>query len=221
MRALTQPLFALLLAALFGIFSEAGADVAVKGYTRKDGTYVAPHMRSSPNGTTADNWSTSGNVNPYTGKVGTKPASDGVLVNSSNSATFETPPTAQIYSASNAAGALTHLAAAAPATSSDLETRMALLEAKIARLEALLLTGRATQAQTQQPPTAAGRPSLDQWRKIKNQMPMSSVESTLGKPAKIINRGGGERWEYEGGGWVTFIGLPSGQFVYDFGGYSF
>ncbi|GAB6127224.1 hypothetical protein [Humidesulfovibrio idahonensis] len=46
--------------------------VAVRGYTKKNGTYVKPHMRSAPNGSKADNWSTKGNVNPYTGKVGTK-----------------------------------------------------------------------------------------------------------------------------------------------------
>jgi len=34
--------------------------------------YVQPHYRSSPNNTKSDNWSTYGNVNPYTGKVGTK-----------------------------------------------------------------------------------------------------------------------------------------------------
>lgn len=50
-----------------------GGTVHVNGYTRKDGTYVAPHYRSAPNSTKADNWSTKGNVNPYTGKPGTKP----------------------------------------------------------------------------------------------------------------------------------------------------
>lgn len=49
-----------------------GGDVHVHGYTKKDGTYVAPHERSAPNGTKSDNWSTKGNVNPYTGKEGTK-----------------------------------------------------------------------------------------------------------------------------------------------------
>lgn len=43
----------------------------VKGYTRRDGTYVAPHYRSSPNRSTLDNYSTRGNINPFTGKVGT------------------------------------------------------------------------------------------------------------------------------------------------------
>ena len=47
------------------------AQVQVDGYTRKDGTYVAPHMRSSPNQTKLDNYSTRGNVNPYTGQKGT------------------------------------------------------------------------------------------------------------------------------------------------------
>ncbi|EZP73624.1 hypothetical protein BV96_01065 [Sphingomonas paucimobilis] len=44
----------------------------VRGHYRKDGTYVAPHMRTNPNSTRSDNWSTRGNVNPHTGKVGTK-----------------------------------------------------------------------------------------------------------------------------------------------------
>lgn len=48
------------------------AQVHVKGYVKKDGTYVAPYVRSSPNNTTLDNYSTRGNVNPYTGKVGTR-----------------------------------------------------------------------------------------------------------------------------------------------------
>jgi hypothetical protein len=44
---------------------------SVRGYTRKDGTYVAPHRATNPNSTRSDNWSTKGNVNPYTGKEGT------------------------------------------------------------------------------------------------------------------------------------------------------
>lgn len=47
------------------------ADVHVRGYYRSNGTYVQPHNRSSPNGTVLDNYSTKGNINPYTGKEGT------------------------------------------------------------------------------------------------------------------------------------------------------
>lgn len=50
----------------------AQADVYVDGYYRSNGTYVSPHYRSSPNSTVYDNYSTQGNVNPYTGAYGTK-----------------------------------------------------------------------------------------------------------------------------------------------------
>lgn len=52
--------------------SYVSAQVSVRGYIRKDGTYVAPHMRSSPDSYKFNNYSTKGNVNPYTGAVGTK-----------------------------------------------------------------------------------------------------------------------------------------------------
>lgn len=63
-------LLALILSELI-IFQPANADEWVNGYTRSDGTYVNGYWRSSPNGTPTDNYSYSGNVNPYTGQVGT------------------------------------------------------------------------------------------------------------------------------------------------------
>ena len=48
------------------------ADELVKGYTKKDGTYVAPHYRTTPNKTVQDNYGTKGNTNPYTGQKGTE-----------------------------------------------------------------------------------------------------------------------------------------------------
>lgn len=44
----------------------------VRGYTKKDGTFVAPHHRTSPNNTQRDNWTSKPNQNPYTGKDGTR-----------------------------------------------------------------------------------------------------------------------------------------------------
>lgn len=44
----------------------------VSGYTKRNGTHVEPHRRTRANGTTKDNWSHRGNVNPDTGEVGTK-----------------------------------------------------------------------------------------------------------------------------------------------------
>lgn len=43
----------------------------VKGYFKKNGTYVAPHFRSNPNRTVTDNYSFEENVNPHTGEIGT------------------------------------------------------------------------------------------------------------------------------------------------------
>ena len=40
------------------------------GYTRDNGTYVQPHVRTMPNNTNWDNYSTKGNSNPFTGSTG-------------------------------------------------------------------------------------------------------------------------------------------------------
>lgn len=67
-------MFRTLIVGLFLIAISIGsafADEYVHGYVRQDGTYVQPYYRSSPNGTVMDNYSYRGNVNPYTGSVGT------------------------------------------------------------------------------------------------------------------------------------------------------
>ena len=46
--------------------------VQVSGHVTKAGTYVAPSYRTAPNKTKTDNWSSKPNVNPYSGKAGTK-----------------------------------------------------------------------------------------------------------------------------------------------------
>lgn len=62
---------AILLSGLVLAFAgPVAADDYVKGHVRKDGTYVPGHYRTSPNNTKVDNYSTRGNVNPYTGKKG-------------------------------------------------------------------------------------------------------------------------------------------------------
>lgn len=44
----------------------------VRGHVTKKGQYVAPHKRSTPDKSKANNWSTKGNTNPSTGKKGTR-----------------------------------------------------------------------------------------------------------------------------------------------------
>lgn len=54
--------------------NSSGGSHAVRGHVKKDGTYVQPHRATNPNQTQRDNWSSKPNVNPYTGKPGTKDA---------------------------------------------------------------------------------------------------------------------------------------------------
>lgn len=54
--------------------SKSASDVHVHGYTKKNGTVLKPYTRSNGNSTQRDNFSTKGNVDPYTGKKGTKEA---------------------------------------------------------------------------------------------------------------------------------------------------
>lgn len=43
---------------------------SVTGYSRSNGTYVPSHVRTMPNNTNWDNYSTKGNSNPFTGSTG-------------------------------------------------------------------------------------------------------------------------------------------------------
>ncbi|OYU83011.1 MAG: hypothetical protein CFE24_13205 [Flavobacterium sp. BFFFF2] len=72
--------------------SYAQSPVYVSGYTRSNGTYVEGHYRTAPNYTRNDNYSTVGNVNPYTGTYGTKPR-DGYYVAPTgySTSTYSTP----------------------------------------------------------------------------------------------------------------------------------
>lgn len=78
-KRLTIPIWrnamkSLILAALTSITisSSAYSDTYVNGYYKSNGTYVAPHYRSSPDSTINNNWSTRPNINPYTGRRGTR-----------------------------------------------------------------------------------------------------------------------------------------------------
>ena len=52
---------------LFG-FSQADAE-SVRGYTRRDGTYVAPHQRTTPDHSPYNNYNFPGNYNPNSGRT--------------------------------------------------------------------------------------------------------------------------------------------------------
>lgn len=60
----------------FFIFSILGfaafSQTYVNPYTKKDGSAVQGYYKTAPNKTNTDNYSTQGNVNPYSGQSGTR-----------------------------------------------------------------------------------------------------------------------------------------------------
>lgn len=78
-----------LITILLSVSTIAASDTSVKGYIRNDGTYVAPHMRSTPDSSTFNNYSSQGNTNPYNGREGTLAPSYG---SPSRQAHILTPP---------------------------------------------------------------------------------------------------------------------------------
>jgi hypothetical protein len=47
-------------------------EVKIDSYLKTDGTFVEEHLRTSPDNSFNNNWTTAGNTNPHTGVVGTK-----------------------------------------------------------------------------------------------------------------------------------------------------
>lgn len=67
-NALSVFLFVCLCFLLVGV-EDLLSQVRVRGYFRKDGTYVQPHVRSAPDGNPYNNYSFPGNYNPNTGTI--------------------------------------------------------------------------------------------------------------------------------------------------------
>lgn len=77
---------------LISIYSYS--QVAVKGYYRKNGTYVQPHVRTAPNSTITDNYSYRGNYNPNTeytksSSLSSSPATYNYYNNSSSTSNYD------------------------------------------------------------------------------------------------------------------------------------
>jgi hypothetical protein len=54
------------------VLTYAQSQTYIKGYTKKDGTYVQGHFRQTPNSTNHDNWSTTQKINPHTNENGSR-----------------------------------------------------------------------------------------------------------------------------------------------------
>ena len=52
--------------------SSGGSYAPVRPHVRRNGSYVQPHLRTTPDSSRQNNWSAQGNVNPFTGKKGSR-----------------------------------------------------------------------------------------------------------------------------------------------------
>jgi hypothetical protein len=130
----------LTIAVAYLVAATAYSQVHVRGYHRKDGTYVRPHYRSSPDGDFSNNWSTAGNVNPYTGARGTRTTpppgyGDGYIrFNGTTFTTQENPLPNGIYYNSLSASEITNPYAASPSRSATVfKTSVAEDEQQVSR----------------------------------------------------------------------------------------
>ena len=62
--------FLVVVTPLLFLAPDAEAITSVKGYIKKNGSYVAPYFRSNKDNSKLNNFSTKGNVNIFTGKKG-------------------------------------------------------------------------------------------------------------------------------------------------------
>lgn len=74
LRGLLTAVFVVLLSISF-VAPEAHAYVSVKGYYKSNGTYVAPHVRSNPNGVKYDNYGWTASQGLYNDTYGTRGSS--------------------------------------------------------------------------------------------------------------------------------------------------
>lgn len=81
-----------IIAFLFATVFTFAQDVYVAGFVRSNVTYVQSHYRTAPNTTRNDNYSTIGNVNPYTGSSGTHPR-DGYTTTRTRTVDYYSPAT--------------------------------------------------------------------------------------------------------------------------------
>lgn len=69
MRIVRKWIAALLVLLLAGFAVSDALAGKVRGYYRRDGTYVQPHQRSNPDGNPRNNYGYPGNYNPNTGTI--------------------------------------------------------------------------------------------------------------------------------------------------------
>ena len=70
-------------------------EIYVSGYVKTNGTVVQSHVRTAPDKSFDNNWTTKGNVNPYNGNVGTKTSPTSTSYSTRSNSTIYTNSTSR------------------------------------------------------------------------------------------------------------------------------
>ncbi|MDO8240993.1 MAG: hypothetical protein Q7T51_03385 [Candidatus Moranbacteria bacterium] len=184
-------------------------DVQVKGYVRKDGTYVQPHYRTAPDSTISNNYSTKGNINPYTGEAGTvdpllrKGITGSVAPIAADATELPADTATTAIKVQNpveikAVEETRKIQANEESGSSSVDKKIKDLEARVYILEHQLETSQSA------PVVFTDKwKNLSQWRLLRKAMNYGQVRDLLGEPLSV-KAGIIDYWEYPQGGQVTF-----------------
>lgn len=183
---------------------KSSSDVYVKSYVKSNGTVVQGHMRSAPDKSAGNNFSTKGNVNPYTGEVGTVIAPGG---SSTGNGSLATLSPSQSVSTSSDDSALA-------ARISKLETTVETLSKKIDTLIGKLSAGQAKPVPAKvtpaKPPVAVNKPksvssivqgSKAAWRSLSRGMTKAQAKRFVGEPEEVEVDSFGTIWRWWNGGY--------------------
>ena len=180
---------------------KSSSDVYVKSYVKSNGTVVEGHMRSAPDKSAGNNFSTKGNVNPYTGEAGTVIAPGG---NSSVTGSLATLSPSQSVTTSSDVNALA-------ARISKLETTVDALSKKIdtliGKLSAVQAKTVAAKPIPNKPVAVVTNPkpvsnivvgSKAAWRSLSRGMTKSQAKRLVGEPSRVdMDSDGESRWFFD------------------------
>jgi hypothetical protein len=202
---------------LFGILSifanpsfaqrKSSSDVYVKSYVKSNGTVVEGHMRSAPDKTAGNNFSTKGNVNPYTGEAGTVIAPSGGSIGSGS------PSTVSPSQSETTSSDVNVLAARISKLEATVETLSKKVDGLIGRLSTVQVLPRTTKLTPTKSAIVVIKPkpvgnvvvgSKAAWRGLSRGMTKAQAKRFVGEPERVdVNGDGYTTWWFDGK-WLYF-----------------
>ena len=186
---------------------KSSSDVYVKSYVKSNGTVVEGHMRSAPDKSAGNNFSTKGNVNPYTGEAGTVIAPGGSSVGTGSPASLSPN---QSFTTS---GDVEALASRVSKLESTVESLSKKIDTLIGKLSAVQAKSNAAKPMPAKPSVVVSKPkpvsnivvgSKAAWRGLSRGMTKAEAKGLVGEPLRVSTDSDGESYWDFGSGHIWF-----------------